>query len=54
MESMDGTKHVLHGWDHVRIRGIDGNEGSRTYLVDEFLEGNHYPLAQAKLRELLK
>ncbi|MBS0258812.1 MAG: hypothetical protein JSR13_13970 [Proteobacteria bacterium] len=50
----DGSKSVVHEWDHVELRGMSSNRGEKSYSIEEFLAGNHYGAAKAELERLLK
>lgn len=54
VENEDGTRHVEHDWDHVTVNGLGKNEGTKTYTVEEFLDGNHYGKAKAELTARIK
>ena len=44
---------VTHSWSHIKLKGLETNEGQRSYTQEEFLSGDHDAGAQAALRALI-
>lgn len=49
----ENTDQVTHSWDHVRVNGLEQNEGSETFNSTAFLTGNHHAGAKTALKKLL-
>jgi hypothetical protein len=48
----DGTARIEHEWNHVKVRGLATNEGSKRYTIEEAMK--EAPTAAIeKLRSIL-
>lgn len=48
----DGSEHIEHEWDHVRLNGLAQNEGTEVLTIDQCL-ANCPSQVRLKIKEIL-